>query len=67
MKVIISNFGVEHSMNASGDALDELVEFILKINGGLKQGQDYYPLFDHFDCALPLPCFIIRNSMKISR
>lgn len=36
-------------MNASGDALDELVEFILKINGGLKQGQDYYPLFDHFD------------------
>lgn len=28
-------------MNASGDALDELVEFILKINGGLKQGQDY--------------------------
>lgn len=49
MKVIISNFGVEHSMNASGDALDELVEFILKINGGLKQGQDYYPLFDYFD------------------
>lgn len=49
MKVIISNFGVEHSMNASGDALDELVEFILKINGELKQGQDYYPLFDHFD------------------
>lgn len=67
MKVIISNFGVEHSMNASGDALDELVEFILKVNGGLNRGKIITLFSIILICALPLPCFIIRNSMKISR